>query len=210
MVYFSYNATITSMLLAHEWSGFFKRAKALRVSRTRRGLQRSTYFLQLPYRYAIPLLSLSALLHWLASQSLSVVSVELYNMFGAHDSSGCTHDTESFVPSERYLNSRCGHDFVTMSYSPLGILLSLIVVVVLSVGLFVLGRTKLNPMPVVGSCSAAVAASCHISPSEQSAWEKPLRWGVFSLGRNGQDPSVGHCGLSSNDVEQPVPGTLYS
>jgi hypothetical protein len=210
IVYFSYNATITSMLLAYEWSGFFQRAKSLRVSRNRHGLQRSTYFLQLPYRYALPLLSLSALLHWLASQSLSVVSVELYNMFGAHNSSACRHDTESFVPSDRYLNLSCGHDFVTMSYSPLGILLSLIVVVVLTVGLIVLGRKKLNPMPVVRSCSAAVAASCHGSLSEQSAWEKPLGWGVFSSDRNQQDPSIGQCGLSSNDVEQPVSGTLYT
>jgi hypothetical protein len=92
LVYFSYNAAMTSMLLAHEWSSFFTRAKSLRVSSSRQGLQRSTYFLQLPYRYALPLLGVSALLHWLASQSLSVISVEIYNMHGIHDPSGyCTH-----------------------------------------------------------------------------------------------------------------------
>jgi hypothetical protein len=113
LVYFSYNAAITSMPLAHEWSGFFERAKSLRVSSSRQGLQRSSYFLQLPYRYALPLLGLSALLHWLASQSLSVVSVELYNMFGEHSSTGdCAHGLK---PDWSSYDGSCGSNFITMS-----------------------------------------------------------------------------------------------
>ncbi|KAF2476761.1 uncharacterized protein BDR25DRAFT_375874 [Lindgomyces ingoldianus] len=84
IIYFSYNAVITSMLLAYEWDGYSKTRKGLRVSTKQQGAQRSTYFLQLPYRYAVPLMVFSTVIHWLASQSIFVVSVELYNMFGEH------------------------------------------------------------------------------------------------------------------------------
>ncbi|KAH7390740.1 hypothetical protein DE146DRAFT_766784, partial [Phaeosphaeria sp. MPI-PUGE-AT-0046c] len=189
MIYFSYNATITSMLVAHEWSGFFSRSKSLRVSNNVSGLQRSTYFLQLPYRYALPLLAFSALLQWLASQSLSVVQI--------------------FVPSDQRWEIRCGSDFVTLSYSPLGILLSLIVIILLSTTLFILGRKKLSSMPVVGSCSAAIAASCHAGPSEQVPWEKNLKWGALAQPTNARGFHIGHCGLTSSTVERPVAGAFY-
>jgi hypothetical protein len=213
LVYFSYNAAITSMLLAYEWSGFFGRAKSLRVSSSRQGLQRSTYFLQLPYRYALPLLGFSALLHWLASQSLSVASVELYNMFGEHDPSGeCTQRSPRYPQLNSYGNYyySCGSDFITMSYSPLGILLSLIVAVILTISIFALGRKKLSPAPVVGSCSVAIAASCHARPDEQVPWEKRLKWGAFTTQSDIQYFGMAHCGLSSREVEEPVVGTLYT
>jgi hypothetical protein len=149
------------------------------VSGNRRGLERSTYFLQLPYRYGIPLLGFSAVLHWLASQSLSVVAVEVYNMNGVHNSSEYAHTTKDFPPHELDLSISCGHDFISMAYSPLGVVLSLAVVVVLCVALYLLGQKKLNPMPLVGSCSLAIAASCHVSITEQVPWEKSLRWGVL-------------------------------
>jgi hypothetical protein len=210
LVYFSYNAAITSMLLAHEWSAFFRRAKSLRVSSSRQGLQRTTYFLQLPYRYALPLLGMSALLHWLASQSLSVVSVELYNMFGVHDPSGvCEHKDPRYLHKNGDYDS-CGEDFITMSYSPLGILLSLIVAVVLTIVIFALGRKKLSPTPVVGSCSVAIAASCYARPDEQAPWEKNLKWGAFTTQSDMQYFGMPHCGLSSREVEEPVAGTLYT
>jgi hypothetical protein len=212
LVYFSYNAAITSMLLAHEWSGFLGRTKSIRVSSSRQGLQRSTYFLQLPYRYALPLLGLSALLHWLASQSLSVVSVELY-MFGIHDPSGeCTHRSPQHARSDinGNYNNFCGDDFITMTYSPLGILLSLIVAVVLTIAIFTLGRKKLSPAPIVGSCSVAIAASCHARPDEQAPWENKLKWGAFTTQSDMQYFGMPHCGLSSREVEEPVAGTLYS
>lgn len=46
------------------------------------------------------------------------------------------------------------------------VILSLIVAVILTVVIFVLGRKKLSPAPIVGSCSAAIAASCHSTSSE--------------------------------------------
>merc|ERR1711981_143363 len=66
-LYFSCNGLLTSMLLAHEWSGYALTRKGLRVSGRPQGDQRSTYFLQLPFRYAIPLVLFGTILHWLAS-----------------------------------------------------------------------------------------------------------------------------------------------
>jgi hypothetical protein len=210
LVYFSYNATTTSMLLAHEWSEFFRRSKSLRVSSSRQGLQRSTYFLQLPYRYALPLLCISALLHWLASQSLSVVSVELHNMFGVHDPSGvCEHKDPRYLHKNGFYDD-CGEDFITITYSLLAILLSLIVAVVLTIAIFALGRKRLSPVPVVGSCSVAIAASCHARPDEQTPWEKKLKWGTFTTQSDVQYFRMPHCGFSSREVERPVNGTLYT
>lgn len=217
LIYFSYNATITSMLLAHEWSGFFTRHKALRVSTSRKGRQRSTYFLQLPYRYALPLLAVSTLLHWLASQSIFVVAVQLYNMYGEHNSYGtCSHwrkgsSGDAYVtPNGDSFSGLCGNDFITLSYSPLGILLSLVVAITLTIGILALGRKKLNPAPVVGSCSAAIAASCFARPYEHAPWEKELRWGAFGLQGDQQYYGMLHCGLSSLEVVQPTPGQLYT
>jgi hypothetical protein len=216
LIYFSYNAAITSMLLAHEWSGFFTRRKPLRVSTSRQGHQRSSYFLQLPYRYALPLLTASTLLHWLASQSVFVISVQLYNLNGNHSSDGeCFHWGRGgyVMPDGNFVQVICGQDFITLAYGPLGILLSLLVAIVMAIGVVVLGRKKLSPAPVVGSCSAAIAASCYPHRVEQAPWEKELQWGEIQVLDDHQEPdcvSPPHCSFSSLEVVQPTPGQLYT
>jgi hypothetical protein len=105
--------------------------------------------------------------------------------------------------------NKTGQDFITMSFSPLGILLSLIVTVILTIAIFALGWKRLTPAPVVGSCSVAIAASCHARPGEQSLWEKRLKWGAFTTQSDMQCFGMAHCGLSSREVDEPVVGTLY-
>ncbi|KAK0615545.1 hypothetical protein DIS24_g11711 [Lasiodiplodia hormozganensis] len=76
-LYLVLNGVVTSMAGAGEWAGYYgpdRAAKALRVSFPKGG-QRSTYFLQLPYRVGVPLMCGSAVLHWLVSQSIFVVQV---------------------------------------------------------------------------------------------------------------------------------------
>jgi hypothetical protein len=51
-LYLTYNGLFSCMLGAYEWSRFARVRKPLRVSRPV-GKQRSTYYLQLPYTYAI-------------------------------------------------------------------------------------------------------------------------------------------------------------
>jgi len=81
-LYLTLNGLLTSMFLADEWSRFAKERKPLRVS-SPTGLQRRTYFLQLPYRIALPLLVMSGLLHWLVSQSIFLAIVSEYDEVGS-------------------------------------------------------------------------------------------------------------------------------
>lgn len=73
ILYFQYNGFFTCMLSSREWSSFSKKKKPLRVSSHLQGQQRSRYFLQLPYRFSIPLIIISILMHWVLSQSLFLV-----------------------------------------------------------------------------------------------------------------------------------------
>src|SRR6185312_6672946 len=77
-VYFSYNGLFTSMATALEWDSYARNRKGLRVSKDPQGKQREYSFLQLPYKFAVPLLLLSGLLHWLVSQSLFLITIDSY------------------------------------------------------------------------------------------------------------------------------------
>ncbi|ORY16815.1 hypothetical protein BCR34DRAFT_461170, partial [Clohesyomyces aquaticus] len=71
ILYFLYNALFTCMLSGLEWSKFSTRRSHLRVSDpVPNGHQKSTFWLQRPYRYSVPLLAASALLRWLVSQTI--------------------------------------------------------------------------------------------------------------------------------------------
>ncbi len=80
-LYFAYNGIFTRMLLAEEWSAYASKRRFLRVTSPTGG-QRSTYRLQLPYRYGIPLLIGSSTLHWLVSQSIFLVRVNVIDSTG--------------------------------------------------------------------------------------------------------------------------------
>ncbi|KAL8635766.1 MAG: hypothetical protein Q9228_006781, partial [Teloschistes exilis] len=83
-LYLAYNALFTYMLLAQEWSGYAHHRKPLRVTWPK-GTQRSTYRLQLPYTYGIPLMVFSGALHWLVSQSIFLARVTVFDPSGAED-----------------------------------------------------------------------------------------------------------------------------
>ncbi|KAJ5154792.1 uncharacterized protein N7500_010231 [Penicillium coprophilum] len=78
-LYFAFNALLTAMTLAAEWSSYATHHKGLRVSNNPQLAQRSNYFLSIPYRYATPLILVSGILHWLISQSLFMVGVEAFD-----------------------------------------------------------------------------------------------------------------------------------
>lgn len=62
-------------------------------------------------------------------------------------------------------------------------------------------------IPLVGSCSAAISASCHRVDDDSKAAEKWLMWGIVD-GERGDD--VGHCCLSSFEVGALIVGHLYA
>jgi hypothetical protein len=73
--YMALNGLITRMLAELEWASYGIGFKALRVTNPRGG-QRSTYRLQLPYRWSIPLLAVSSILHWVYSNCFYLSNYE--------------------------------------------------------------------------------------------------------------------------------------
>ena len=136
-----HNGIYTCMLLTDEWSGYAHERKALRVTQPR-GSQRSTYRLQLPYKYIIPLCIISTVLHWLVSQSLFLVQVTLYTRHGTED--------------PHHSISRIGYSCI-----PLLVVIILGSVTVL-VGILNGFRRYKPGIPLAGSCSAAISAACHL------------------------------------------------
>lgn len=82
VVYFMINRICTSICSAQEWNNYALHRKGLRVTEMPRGFQKSTHFLQLPYRWAIPLTVAQGFLHWLLSQSVFLVRVDMRNREG--------------------------------------------------------------------------------------------------------------------------------
>ena len=182
-IFLGFNYLLTCMLTGHEWISYSQRRQTLRVTRPA-GEQRSTYFLQLPYRFSIPLLGTSALLNWLTAQILFVVRVQIINGY-------TVTDAESWI--------------LTCGYSPGAIVLTVIVGTVIAVAIFFLGWRKYpSTMPLAGNNSAAIAAACHVLPEDRDRATKPLQWGVVS-----QTDGVGHCSFSAGIVAPLIPGTMY-
>ncbi|KAB8234257.1 uncharacterized protein BDW43DRAFT_318876 [Aspergillus alliaceus] len=188
ILYFASNSVFTAMALAAEWSNNAVQRKGLRVSTAPHGSQRTTYFLSLPYTYAVPLIVLSTLLHWLISQSLFLVNVEAYTM---------------------ELERLPLFDFATCGYSAVAIVSAICVGGFMLICLVGMGFRRLGSgRPVAGSCSRAIAAACYPSSGEMGIETMPLQWGVvYSELENGME--VGHCALSNEEVETPVEGSLY-
>ncbi len=69
--YVTFNSIFTYLVTELEWASYGTAYKTLRVT-DKKGAQRSTHRLQLPYRYSVPLLLSSTLLHWLYSKSTYV------------------------------------------------------------------------------------------------------------------------------------------
>ena len=191
-LYFTLNGLFTCMLLANEWSKYSVRRKGLRVSTIPMGAQRTSYTLQLPYRFAFPLMLASGVLHWLVSQSIFLVSVESYK---AGD--GATTSTELW------------DSYMTCGYSPA----AMMCVVVVGAGLVsaTIGfgfRRYRTGMPVAGSCSVAIAAACMPQPGrdEDGAAFEPVQWGVSSGVAMG---GIGHCCFTKGPVQVPLDGAFY-
>lgn len=155
------------------------------------GQQRSTYWLNVPFRYAIPMTVMSGLFHWLASQSIFLVQITVLNAF--------TREAYRKI-------STCG-------FSPMAIILCAVLGTIIAIGGFAIGRFRYAPgMPVAGSCSAAISAACHPMPEDTEASTLPVQWGAVSHGERRDDdkPSVGHCTFSSFPVEVPRRGRFYA
>ena len=172
------------MLLGNEWTNYAHQRKSLRVT-SPCGQQRSSYWLQLPYTYSIPLLVLSGLMHWLVSQSLFLARI------GQSDGQG----------NIDVITSTCG-------YSPIAIIFTIIVGSIMVIGVILNGFWRYRPgMPLAPSCSAAISAACHPLAGDGNAARSLVRWGeVPALTADG----LAHCTFTSDaDVTMPIFGRLY-
>ena len=181
-LFLTYNGLFTCMLEAEEWSGYAHERKSLRVT-SPVGEQRSTYRLQLPYRYGIPLLVLSGTLHWLVSQSLFLARVTAFTSGGVEDAKG---------------------SISTIGYSCIAIITVIILgAVVIVIGIMNGFRRYRAGMPLVGSCSAAISAACHRPDGDVDAATKRVMWGP--VGEEDEHGSRHHC-FTSWEIETPVEG----
>ncbi|KAL0939943.1 uncharacterized protein CTRU02_206553 [Colletotrichum truncatum] len=158
--YLAYNALITRLEMGREWSRFSTEYRPLRVS-SPKGQQIATYRLQLPYRYSIPLMVTSTMLHWLLSNALFIiVSQGNYFRIGSgtdnpDEPGGYKADTISLPPDA----------VVGLGTSSLPVLMLIILGSIMMAGPIILSLKRLpGYMPVVGSNSLAMAAACRVSP----------------------------------------------
>jgi hypothetical protein len=171
---------------AAEWNNLATSRKGLRVTRPV-GQQRDTYFLQLPYRWSLPLTIASGGLHWLLSQSIFLVRVDTYDrqgnlVMGDASKSACGFSGTSWI-------ALTGSFFVLVG----------------TVG--VIGRRKFKvKIPFAASCSLVISAACHAPRGESEAYLRPLRWGVVEERMYDGEK---HCSLSEGNVTKPKAGEQY-
>ena len=187
-LYFVLNSLCTSMFLAYEWSRFGVERRTLRTSEPK-GEQRKTYFLQLPFRFAIPLICMSGFLHYLVSQSIFLAVVSQWDEVGQLQNAVAV--------------ATCG-------YSPLAMIFVMLCGAAIVTGLAILSWRRLDMgIPIVSSCSAAIAAACHKPPGDyENASEKAVKWGVVE--EAGVQGEFGHCSFTSLPVSKPEYGVAYA
>jgi hypothetical protein len=188
-LYVAFNALYTNMFVAKEWAGYSSSRKPLRVS-TPTGQQRNTYWLNVPFRYAIPITAISGLFHWLASQSIFMVQINVT-------------DEHTRIISKRI--SSCG-------FSPVAIILTTSLGTAIAAAGLLVARLRYPPgIPLASSCSAAISAACHPPPADVDASRAPVQWGAIPGSEQVVDGRIiGHCSFSSLAVELPVPGRFYA
>lgn len=175
------------MALAYEYNQLGVERKGLRVTKPR-GEQRETYFLQLPFRWGIPLNALSGLLHWLMSQTIFLARFDRIGRDG----------------QLKMNDSEAGCGFSSSA------LLALIIAL-LALGFLIAWFARISfeaHVPFAGSCSWVISAACHPSPDEVDPALGKVMWGVIPRGSL-QDGDIGHCSFSSKEVRRPVVGSKY-
>jgi hypothetical protein len=202
-LYFMYNALYTSMTTADEWSRYASTRKGLRVTSPTSPHQRRTYWLQLPWKFSLPLLISSSVMHWLVSQSIFLVNLKI-NLPTNQPPTETTlqkHPEFSFASANGTITA-CG-------YSNFAIISAIGVGILMLAALFVISALKLQPgIPLAGNCSWAISAACHAPAGDRDAALKQVQWGAVSHGS--EEGGLGHCCFTSLEVERPQLGRLYA
>ena len=139
----------------------------------------------MPSKYSVTLLVLSGIFHWLVSQHLFLASISAFTSNGIED-------------PYNHLQKN--------GYSDIAIIM------VIAVGTIVVLLGALNGVrgsrlgvPLAGSCSALISATCHGPTEDIDAGKVSLIWGAPQA-----EGVIGHCCLTSLPVEKPVVGRFYA
>lgn len=133
--------------------------------------QRRTHYLQLPLTYTVPLMILSALIHWGASLSFFYIQLRV-------------------VDRDRQIS--LDPTISTCAYSPNARLLLMVLGTVVIAWASILALRRYPPgMALASSSSAAISAACHPRPDDADTSLLPVLWGVVST-----EGECGHCSFS--------------
>lgn len=136
-------------------------------------------------------------MHWMLSQSLFVVQVFEKDIWLLHDADYLGFD-------------KLGIDeaITVPAYSPMAIILTIIVTGVTFFGIVGLGRVRLRDgLPATKNSSLAISAACH--PLEGTSSIDAMKWGVVLSAEDGSN-QVGHCSFSNYEAGFPEEGRAYS
>ncbi|KAF2023861.1 hypothetical protein EK21DRAFT_118353 [Setomelanomma holmii] len=201
VLYLTYNGIFTCMLANREWASYAVKRAALRVT-IPSTLQRSSYFLSLPFTYSAPLMVASILLHWFISQSIFMARTTMWQ-------NGVQIAEDNPWSYRREAGSDLGFsDYALITSIAWGGALVLICVLVAMLFTYPKG------LPIGGTNSAVISAACHVKQPDETDLrpdedivDRPLQWGVTIEGTREQ---IGHCSFSDQKVETPEEGCLYA
>lgn len=210
VLYLFYNNCLTCQAVAISWAHYMPLAnddkhprKPLRVS-SQRGLQRSTYFLSLPWTTAVPLMAAFAALHTLVSRSCFIIQTTAFSA-GPNDQSSRLHQADA---------SRVG-------YSSLAILVSTVLGCVVFAALIAnsLRRFPSSVMPAyqarLATNSAFISAACRRPEGDYDAHLFSVTYAAVrtDVGRHDDGSSGGGYPrlvfTSDRLASAPVNGTFY-
>lgn len=180
------NTLYTYQLVGYEWSLFGQRHQPLPCDHA----TGTADFNLLPRPSVLVLLSALDRVHIISQSIFLVYIIKYYDYLG--------HDTHRDV-------SQCG-------YSTIGALLSVIIATLTFVAGILNGmRTYPASILVVGTCSFAISAACHVPPAEMEECPdlacQPLRWGVTDMNPKG----ISHCSCTHyRSVASPTKEGLYA
>ena len=197
-LYLCYNNILTHQIIAAELLSFLREKKTLRVSFPQHARQRSSYFLSLPWRYALPLMAAFITLHWLVSQSVFTVQTTAYG------------PGQNGAPIPSTNASRLG-------YSPLGILLTTILGAILILALVANSCRRYKYvvpalLPRMATDRNTIRALCVSAKEDREAHLYLVQLGIVVRGLEGEIPDGCEGRLAfSADVEmvEPKGGGLY-
>ncbi|KAK3387794.1 hypothetical protein B0H63DRAFT_521816 [Podospora didyma] len=169
IVYFSYNTLFSRILVEKEWRSYAAGPSPvpLRVT-SPAGDQVATYRLQLPYRYSIPLIATSALLHWLVS--ITIYSFAIQGGYYSTENNEWQQWRRKGDAKWRAIQNSTDPDLdsytaLGMGYSTAAVLVVLIASIVLAIIPLALTFSRLKGRMVIGgTISTVISAACHVAP----------------------------------------------